>query len=103
MSDAGFWYSKLGWELVLLQHGFEGGIEREKAWLEAQYAALKAFCNKWNKIPQFAAFEAWLEKRLEDRKGDNDDVAWPSNYEASVIDWPKTIRDMVDIHRIGSF
>ncbi|RKK78626.1 hypothetical protein BFJ69_g5379 [Fusarium oxysporum] len=41
----------LGWELVLLQHGFEGGIEREKAWLEAQYAALKAFCNKWNKIP----------------------------------------------------
>ncbi|KNB07536.1 hypothetical protein FOXG_08666 [Fusarium oxysporum f. sp. lycopersici 4287] len=93
-------YSKLGWELVLLQHGFEGGIEREKAWLEAQYAALKAFCNKWNKIPQFAAFVAWLEKRLEDRKGDNDDAAWPSNQEASVIDWPKTIRDMVDIHRV---
>ncbi|EXK32449.1 hypothetical protein FOMG_12627 [Fusarium oxysporum f. sp. melonis 26406] len=93
-------YSKLGWELVLLQHGFEGGIEREKAWLEAQYAALKAFCNKWNKIPQFAAFVAWLEKRLEDRKGDNDDAAWPSNQEASVIDWPKTIRDMVDIHRL---
>ncbi|KAH7483881.1 hypothetical protein FOMA001_g6075 [Fusarium oxysporum f. sp. matthiolae] len=92
-------YSKLGWELVLLQHGFEGGIEREKTWLEAQYAALKAFCNKWNKIPQFAAFVAWLEKRLEDRKGDNDDAAWPSNQEASVIDWPKTIRDMVDIHR----
>ncbi|KAJ4279814.1 hypothetical protein BFJ63_vAg2933 [Fusarium oxysporum f. sp. narcissi] len=96
-------YSKLGWELVLLQHGFEGGIEREKTWLEAQYAALKAFCNKWNKIPQFAAFVAWLEKRLEDRKGDNDDAAWPSNQEASVIDWPKTIRDMVDIHRVGSF
>ncbi|ENH63296.1 hypothetical protein FOC1_g10009191 [Fusarium oxysporum f. sp. cubense race 1] len=68
-------YSKLGWELVLLQHGFEGGIEREKAWLEAQYATLKAFCNKWNKIPLFAAFVAWLEKRLEDRKGDNDDAA----------------------------
>ncbi|EMT60786.1 hypothetical protein FOC4_g10012066 [Fusarium odoratissimum] len=74
-------YSKLGWELVLLQHGFEGGIEREKAWLESQYAALKAFCNKWNKIPQFAAFVARLEKRLEDRKGDNDndDATWPSN------------------------
>ncbi|KAG7415207.1 hypothetical protein Forpe1208_v006721 [Fusarium oxysporum f. sp. rapae] len=77
-------YSKLGWELVLLQHGFEGGIEREKAWLEAQYAALKAFCNKWNKIPQFATFEAWLEKRLEDRKGDDegdegDEAAGPSN------------------------
>ncbi|EWY97020.1 hypothetical protein FOYG_05511 [Fusarium oxysporum NRRL 32931] len=96
-------YSKLGWELVLLQHGFEGGIEREKTWLEAEYAALTAFCNKWNKIPQFAAFVAWLEKRLEDRKGDNDDAAWPSNQEASVIDWPKTIRDMVDIHRVGSF
>ncbi|KAL9569155.1 hypothetical protein ACKAV7_006741 [Fusarium commune] len=55
-----------------------------KAWLEAQYAALKAFCNKWNKIPQFAAFEAWLEKRLEDRKGDDDgdegdEAAGPSN------------------------
>ncbi|SCO84656.1 uncharacterized protein FRV6_08783 [Fusarium oxysporum] len=58
-------------------YGFERGIEREKAWLEAQYAALKAFCNKWNKIPQFAAFVARLEKRLEDRKGDNDDATWP--------------------------
>ncbi|WKT45610.1 Metallopeptidase, catalytic domain superfamily [Fusarium oxysporum f. sp. vasinfectum] len=57
--------------------GLKAESKREKAWLEAQYAALKAFCNKWNKIPQFAAFVARLEKRLEDRKGDNDDATWP--------------------------
>ncbi|KAH7206029.1 hypothetical protein DER44DRAFT_809903 [Fusarium oxysporum] len=50
-------------------HGFEGGIEREKAWLEAQYAALKAFCNKWNKIPQFAAFRQ--SKKTPDTPGNN--------------------------------
>ncbi|KAF4415793.1 hypothetical protein FACUT_13106 [Fusarium acutatum] len=74
-------YSKLGSELVLLQPVSERGIEREKAWLEEHYAELKAFCNRWNKIPQFAAFEAWLGKRLEDRKGDDDagETAGPSN------------------------
>jgi predicted Zn-dependent protease len=73
-------YPKLGWELVVLQRGSEGGFERQRVWLDAQHAAVKAFCNKWSHIPQFAAFEAWLERRLEDRKGDNDDdEAGPSN------------------------
>lgn len=74
-------YSKLGSELVLLKPVYRRGIEREDAWLGEHYAELKAFCSKWNKIPHFAAFEAWLGKRLEDRKGDGDggDTAGPSN------------------------
>ncbi|CCT63748.1 uncharacterized protein FFB20_15144 [Fusarium fujikuroi] len=75
-------YSKLGSELVLLKPVYKPGIEREEAWLGEHYAELKAFCNKWDKIPHFAAFEAWLGKRLEDRKGDDGDggdTAGPSN------------------------
>ncbi|CZR37343.1 uncharacterized protein FPRO_02397 [Fusarium proliferatum ET1] len=74
-------YSKLGSELVLLKPVYRRGIEREDAWLGEHYAELKAFCSKWNKIPHFAAFEAWPGKRLEDRKGDGDggDTAGPSN------------------------
>ncbi|KAG5749313.1 hypothetical protein H9Q69_013350 [Fusarium xylarioides] len=75
------------------------GIEREKAWVEEHYAELKKFCSRWNKIPQFAAFEAWLGKRLEDRKGNGDagETAGPSNKEALATARPKTILDMVDI------
>ncbi|KAI1014879.1 hypothetical protein LB503_003967 [Fusarium chuoi] len=74
-------YSKLGSELVLLQPVYKPGIEREEAWLGEHYAELKAFCSKWNKIPHFAAFEAWLGKRLEDRKGEDGggETAGPSN------------------------
>ncbi|KAF5976124.1 hypothetical protein FBULB1_7112 [Fusarium bulbicola] len=74
-------YSKLASELVLIQPMSKRGIEREKAWLGEHYAELKAFCSKWNKIPQFAAYEAWLGKRLEDRKGGGGagELAGPSN------------------------
>ncbi|KAG5775270.1 hypothetical protein H9Q73_011053 [Fusarium xylarioides] len=92
-------YSKLGSELALLQPVSQRGIEREKAWVEEHYAELKKFCSRWNKIPQFAAFEAWLGKRLEDRKGNGDagETAGPSNKEALATARPKTILDMVDI------
>ncbi|PNP61669.1 hypothetical protein FNYG_13656 [Fusarium nygamai] len=79
-------------QLVLLQPVSERGIEREKAWVEEHYAELKAFCNKRNKIPHFAAFEAWLGKRLEDGKGGGDagETAGPLNKEAPAAR-PKTI------------
>ncbi|KAF5624912.1 hypothetical protein F52700_9287 [Fusarium sp. NRRL 52700] len=74
-------HSKLASELALLQPVSKRGIEREEAWLGEHYAELKAFCNRWNKIPQFAAFEAWLGKRLGDRRREDDagDTAGPSN------------------------
>ncbi|KAF4992343.1 hypothetical protein FGRMN_7236 [Fusarium graminum] len=60
--------AKLAWELgpLLPVSGDRG--EKQKAWVQEQAVAVKAFCEGWSHVPQFAGFEAWLAKRLEHMK-----------------------------------
>jgi hypothetical protein len=58
----------LAWELGPLLSVSESRAEKQKAWVREQIMALNEFCGRWSHVPQFAGFEAWLRKRLEDTK-----------------------------------
>ncbi|RGP77552.1 hypothetical protein FLONG3_4337 [Fusarium longipes] len=58
--------AKVSWELGPLLTGGGSRAEKQKVWVREQSIALKGFCEKWSHVPQFAGFEAWLGKRLED-------------------------------------
>jgi predicted Zn-dependent protease len=60
--------AKLAWELGPLLSVSESRAEKQKAWVREQIMALNEFCGRWSHVPQFAGFEAWLRKRLEDTK-----------------------------------
>ncbi|KAG5658540.1 hypothetical protein KAF25_010721 [Fusarium avenaceum] len=57
--------AKLAWELgpLLPTHGDRA--EKQKVWVREQGMVMKRFCEEWKHVPQFAGFEAWLGKRLE--------------------------------------
>ncbi|KAM0488361.1 hypothetical protein ACHAP7_001355 [Fusarium lateritium] len=57
--------AKLAWELGPLLPIRGDRAEKQKVWVREQGMAMKAFCEGWRHVPQFAGFEAWLGKRLE--------------------------------------
>lgn len=60
--------AKLAWELGPLLSVAGSRAEKQQVWVREQMSALKEFCRRWSHVPQFAGFEAWLGKRLEDMK-----------------------------------
>ncbi|KAL3593562.1 hypothetical protein FPOAC2_07862 [Fusarium poae] len=60
--------AKLAWELGPLLSGSGSRAEKQEFWVKEQIIALKEVCGNWSHVAQFAGFEAWLEKRLDDMK-----------------------------------
>ncbi|QPC78391.1 hypothetical protein HYE68_009143 [Fusarium pseudograminearum] len=60
--------AKLAWEIGPLLDGSGSRAEKQEVWVEEQISSLKEFCGRWSHVAQFAGFEAWLGKRLDDMK-----------------------------------
>lgn len=60
--------AKLAWELGPLLGGSGSRAEKQEVWVGEQISSLKEFCGRWSHVAQFAGFEAWLGKRLDDIK-----------------------------------
>lgn len=50
-------------------------FQLQRQFIKGRYSALKEFCGKWDHVAMFAGFQAWIEKRLEEIQGFEEEAA----------------------------